>query len=245
MEITTKFPKSVNAYYTAEMRKMLNKYRLEVNQQILPLLKQHEIVYAMADSADGLLATIYRLIDDIGKLIGSEIMQKIAKAWLSKMMSWQVKNGALGQINTINMSRLLQTFRIEDALNNALTENVKLIKSVPERYLQDVKNVIAENFKNGNSYTSAKHAINEIYQQQGYKIERIARTETAKLNTDVTRLQAKSIGCTHFIWMTAGDERMCNICAPLNGQELPLDGTLLPGHVHVNDRCVMKLVFNN
>ena len=49
------------------------------------------------------------------------------------------------------------------------------------------------------------------------------------------------------MWITAPDERTCDICAPLNGEIVPWDGLFsigdeTPGRVHPHCRCVMRIL---
>lgn len=91
-----------------------------------------------------------------------------------------------------------------------------------------------------------------------YRSETIARTESLRASNEGQRelwRQAENQGLlnrakTQVKWLTAGDERVCPICWPLNGKTVPLGqsfqtsvGTVDGPPAHVSCRCSSSLVF--
>jgi SPP1 gp7 family putative phage head morphogenesis protein len=83
---------------------------------------------------------------------------------------------------------------------------------------------------------------------QRLRAETIARTETlraARQGQKESYTQARQQGFMQFTvleWSTSEDDRVCEICGPLNGEQIPMDGQF-PGvddwtdGAHVNCRC--------
>lgn len=242
MKYQTQHPKPVNVFYHSEIKKLLKHYYAAIEQQVVPMLERFEYVY-IADSKDGLLAAILNAIDDIGTLFQDIAFQKVAKAFINRNLSWQTRNSLLAkkELKMIKMPQLINTYGLADELSKTYTENIELIKTVPANFIQDIKGSIRKSFEAGDKLSTVKANIKSIYKQQDWKIERIARTETAKLNISVNRLQAESIGVNSYTWITAADERTCSVCGPLNGTIRSFNDSPLPGFIHPNDRCSMKI----
>jgi SPP1 gp7 family putative phage head morphogenesis protein len=96
----------------------------------------------------------------------------------------------------------------------------------------------------------ASDASTARYQARVHKMraETIARTETlraARQGQKQSYSQARAEGFMRFTvleWSTAEDDRVCEICGPLNGLQIPMDGQF-PGvddwtdGAHINCRC--------
>lgn len=239
LELKTKHPRSVNLYYLKSLTNLNNKYYEEFITNADKVLKPNQSLYAIADSKDALLSNIWRIIENAGTLFADDYIQKVASSFVNKMVEFQAKNGIASKIIQIDPKSLISQFGLEDAISQAIVENVDLIKTIPPRLFDDVQTAIKEEFTAGTSYKNLITRLNKIKEQQVWKLERIARTETAKLNTTINVAQAQQLGQRSFIWITAGDERTCNVCGSRNGKEYAFN-ELLPGHAHPNCRCQMK-----
>lgn len=239
MELKTKHPRSVNLYYLKLLKATNDKYYEKFITDAEKVLKPNQRIYAIADDKDALLSNIWRIIENAGTLLSDEYINKLASAFVNKLIKFEADNGVASKIIQIDPKSLISQFNLEDAIAKSIVENVDLIKTIPKRLFADVEKAIAEEFTQGTGYKNLITRLNQIKNQQVWKLERIARTETAKLNTTINVAQAKQLGQRTFIWLTAGDERTCPICAPRDGKEYTFND-LLPGHSHPNCKCQMK-----
>lgn len=104
-------------------------------------------------------------------------------------------------------------------MTNAISHNFKMIKSIPQR----MKEIL------GHKYTStlieevAKGAIprgsfQKLLASHGYKqATLIARTETAKLQTAISRNRATELGSVAYIWLSSKDKRTRPSHRAMNG----------------------------
>jgi len=107
------------------------------------------------------------------------------------------------------MGRLLReeirTAPTGDLLRELLDEQVKLITSLPIEAGQRVHRLSTESLINsGRAKTLAKEILSsgEVCESRAMLI---ARTETARTASNLTRARAQYVGSTHYIWHTAGD----------------------------------------
>lgn len=74
------------------------------------------------------------------------------------------------------------------------------------------------------------------------RAEMIASTEVTRAFAEGNRAAWQESGLVDAMrWMTTQDERVCRICGPLAGKELPLDSDEIPP-AHVNCRCWLSPV---
>jgi SPP1 gp7 family putative phage head morphogenesis protein len=91
--------------------------------------------------------------------------------------------------------------------------------------------------------------IAEVYQKaKDYRTDRIARTETATAANQGTLEAYKQSGVVKKKeWITADDERLCDLCAPMDGEVVNIDDNFSAGisapPLHPNCRCTIVAAF--
>ena len=118
---------------------------------------------------------------------------------------------------------LLDDYYKGDFLGNAMElwvqDNVNLIKSIPQNTLNDMQNIVLEGYKNGTLNRDISKQIQDVYGVSKSKAQFLARDQTAKLNSDISKEQFKDAGVEEYIWRDSDDERV----RPRHEQ---LDGTV-------------------
>lgn len=113
------------------------------------------------------------------------------------------------------------------------------------------KKWISETIQRGKSEGLTPFQVQQLLIDEGKKIdalraERIVLSETAKAMTYVERESSHRMGLTTFEWHTSRDERVCNICGPLDGKKSDENGIYEGGidgpPAHVSCRCFENAV---
>ena len=141
---------------------------------------------------------------------------------------------------------LMQHGPILDAMGDALEANVDLITSMPVEYFDGIEDVISEAWDEGRSWTSMVGDIQERGDVTQSRAELIARDQTLRLNSQFNQVRQQSIGVSRYEWQTAGDDRVSEAHAELEGtihdwDDPPTDAdgnTGHPGDNRPNCRCV-------
>ena len=125
-----------------------------------------------------------------------------------------------------SLSRPLDTF---------IEENVSLITSVPERYFDRLSGDIEEAFMRGQRPEDLTDDLEERYGMSERDAARIARDQIGKLYSQANEDRQKDLGVERFIWRASGDNRICDDCEALDGEEFsyaepPPEG--LPSEAH-------------
>ncbi len=126
-----------------------------------------------------------------------------------------------------------------------IRENIlsKLVSNTNPTTVETLRTAIEQAFIDKLTATELTRHIETIWEGwQGYRAERIARTEAANAFGTSSFLYYKKAGIQHKIWMTMGDEKVSLTCTINEGQgEIPMDEAFESGDYHepghVNCRC--------
>ena len=90
---------------------------------------------------------------------------------------------------------------VRDAFNASLEENVGLIRSIPEKYLQQVEGSVMRSYSAGRDLASMVKELKQLYPAASHRAELIARDQSNKANAVVNRARQMELGITEAIWM--------------------------------------------
>ncbi|MBW5801181.1 phage minor head protein [Halomonas elongata] len=86
-------------------------------------------------------------------------------------------------------------------------ENLKLIRSIPEQYVDKLQGVVIRAISEGQSATAVRDAIRATYDQPLNRAETIAIDQIGKLNARITEYRQKNIGIKEYRWRGVMDWR--------------------------------------
>ena len=124
-------------------------------------------------------------------------------------------------INTRNKQNFRRTFKavlgvdvfaaepwiIEEVL--AFTrENVSFIKSITDEHLSDVEQIVFRNVKAGKAPGIISSELRDTFHLTSNRARLIARDQTGKFHSRLTRLRYEGVGLKRYIWRTLGDVRV-------------------------------------
>ena len=133
-------------------------------------------------------------------------------------------------------------------LNYFLHKNAQLIKSLPDEELERVAGILERGLQQGVRFTDISKSIQKSFAITRRRATLIARDQTTKLNSSLTRLRQEEVGIEEYIWQTSGDERVRPTHRVNDGKKFKWDTppkvTGHPGN-DVNCRCVAIPVIGN
>jgi SPP1 gp7 family putative phage head morphogenesis protein len=86
--------------------------------------------------------------------------------------------------------------------------NAKLIKSIPEQFLNTVSQATSAAVQAGTPTRVFAKELSKTYDLTKARGKVIARTETAKLNAAITQQRQQNLGIRLYIFRTSADERV-------------------------------------
>jgi SPP1 gp7 family putative phage head morphogenesis protein len=192
------------------------------------------------------------------------IIDELARRWKKRFDEWAPKiaeSYLRGMFKTTD-SAMRQSLKdagwavefkmtpaVRDAFNASLEENVGLIKSIPEQYLQQVEGVVMRSYSNGRDLESMVKDLKQLYPGASNRAVLIARDQSNKANAIVTRTRQMELGLTEAIWMhshAGKNPRPDHVAA--NGKRYKIaEGCLISGEYiqpgfAVNCRCTSRPV---
>lgn len=112
----------------------------------------------------------------------------------------------VGKAMGVNIAQVVESEGLGDAVNSSVRENVRLIKTIPQQYLDEIERIVLQETVKGRSATSIIDQIREVHNVSENRARVIARDQTNKINGELTRQRQTALRIRAFRWRTVGDE---------------------------------------
>lgn len=119
-------------------------------------------------------------------------------------------------------------------LEQWVSENVDLIKTIPNQSLGKMKEIVYKNYMEGHTTTSIVKELQQQYGMDKRHARFIARDQVSKLNAKITKSQQQDAGVNHYKWSGCGDGRERDSHKALNGKIFSWDN---PPETERGRRC--------
>ncbi len=193
-----------------------------------------------------------------------EAMRKLTKRWTrvfddlaqklaTRFASDAMQNTDVSISNALKKSGFTVEFKMSAPMNNALqaiiTENVGLIRSIPEKYFTEVEGLVMRSVSRGRDLSYLTDELQKRYGITRRRAALIARDQNNKATSAMQAARQKSLGITQGIWRHshAGKEpRPSHVKADGKVFDLDrgmyLDGKwVMPGE-EINCRCTWSAI---
>lgn len=177
-------------------------------QRVRELVEQYEAGRSIADIqqfADAMQ------IEAAGQL--QQIANRAVPDWFSAVDAY-----ATGKFTTslrdalgIDATSILEQSVYDTIRSQTIDANVGLIRDLSGETYQQVRQAILDDFQGLGFPGDAKSLagrIQEVMNTTKHRASVIARDQTAKLNSQMARARQEDAGITHYVWRTAGDQRV-------------------------------------
>lgn len=135
------------------------------------------------------------------------------------------------------------------ALDFLVNYDLQLLGNVTRELADNIKQQISVGIVSGDSIAKISEKIGgvitdpndfrlagkTVFKTAQTRVEVITRTETLRAYGQGRNKFYNQIGVKRVVWVTAGDERTCPECGPLDGKEFPIDQ--IPSMPHPQCRC--------
>lgn len=197
--------KRAEVYYREALADFI---RTMVNR-ITTALSKKNLVDAVAISDDDYIDS---LIEVLASIAGERIEEKatlLATRFVNKV-HYQNKIQFTRNFKNafdVDLSSIIEKEVLGDTLSIAIQQNVDLITSIKNDFINDIGSNVFTNYKKGFRHGEL---INEIRERGNVSYSRaklIARDQTAKVNADFNEERNKKLGFDIYKWKGTGDER--------------------------------------
>ncbi len=115
----------------------------------------------------------------------------------------------LSEQTGISLKNILEGENIQDSFALAIKENLNLIKTLSQKQLSRVQNVVLSNLRAGNFQASEiKKQLVDDFGMSERHAKFIARDQSHKMTSNLNQLRYENLGVTKYIWRTSKDRRV-------------------------------------
>jgi len=246
--------RKLELWYKAELLKLVKFVAKRTEDELLPLLKQTERMWSKsADShmvGDGIWDDINKKINSLSGSFGGlrDTAQRLAAlaAQRSKESVDASLAAAIRDSVKIDITGALGSGSIAPVMEKAMVQNVELITSIPDQYLQKVRQTVFEGVGKGERYEQVADRIQHIADVTESRAKLIARDQVSKMNGAFNEARQTSLGIDKYVWSTSHDERVRDSHAENDGKVFSWNDPPPTGHPgeDIQCRCVALPYFD-
>lgn len=193
--------------YNAALQRLVAAVKKSIEERIIPLVHSLQREYS-ADSWDDDINSAFNSLGDVWS--GSDftfVAEQTATEFVTAVNRTNQKKFQ-EQMQRIGIDVFGESPKLATYLEAATSENVRLIKSIPEQYLNKVQTTVMANMRAGRAPVSIVDQIREQYGVTHSRAKLIARDQTAKVNSELSERRQRDVGFEFFQWVTSKDERV-------------------------------------
>jgi len=245
-------PKAIEVEFQRALIKYNNELKKAIRAEIYPLLRNSQLDY----QADGIGMFLNEAIEKISERFNfNNIAYLIAEGTIAKLLKTNAKKiqNTLKTAVGVDVETILQNENLTDFVEAQTIKNAQLIKSVPTEAIEDIRQIVLNGLTNGTRVEEIEKQIgglnkSSVFNKMGNRIKTIARTETAKINSQIAIKRYENLGIKKAIWDASGDSRVRPCHQARDGKVYDLSKglysscdskTLFPGQDY-NCRCVSR-----
>lgn len=245
--------RGIEARYRRQLARMIAEMHGSVEYWLTAAYRKEPPALAALVAADATPAQMIR-----------KALAGLAARWVAKFDEWAPKIAEAYVTNMFKASDsafrqalkdagwavdFKMTPAVRDAFQASLTENVGLIKSIPEKYLQQVEGVVMRSYSNGRDLETMVADLKALYPGAAHRAVLIARDQSNKANAVVNRARQMELGITDALWMHSHAGKVPRAShVKANGTKYKIaEGCLIDGeHIQpgslVNCRCTSRAI---
>lgn len=196
-----RFPSSVGIDYNSMLQSIVNMINEDIRNELMPIVESEEPNYVMDQSwFDRISAVMLRIRARWESPQFRQLTEEIARRFVRAV---DARSSRSFGIDILGSDEALQT-----AIQASIFDNVRLIRTIPEQYLNQVEDIVVTNARAGNRSSVIADQLRERFGVTQNRARFIARDQTAKVNSAIAQKRIESAGYEYFQWVTSRDERV-------------------------------------
>lgn len=250
---------SQQAKYARAIKALVDKMAKVTKREILKLFKQpfaKEFFATDADIASQARILLNKLTDRFTSLFASSAkrLAEAAAEGAQKTSEKALKSSVKALVPDLSLKTSIVTPDLETSINASVTENVNLIKSIPDQYYKDVTGVVMRAIQFGQGAKDIAEHLEKTHGISNRRATLIAYDQTRKIYSTVNRERMQALGIKKFRWLhSAGGQTPRPLHVKYNMQVFSFDDPPVidektgergfPGQL-VNCRCTFAPVID-
>ena len=250
-------PEAIEREYQREIERVAKQCRVEINKQVMPEVSAlHEMATRYRPDSIGDDGDQGTWIDRLNRLLNSVLSVTLGSSAFRaftgstanfdgvdvRRFAERIKDFNLRQARKLTRARYGEAYNraepwLDDLMRAWELENLKLIRSIPEQYVDNLQGTIIRAINEGQNVTQLKETIRATYDQPVNRAQLIANDQVGKLNANLTEYRQKSVGIAEYTWRTVMDGRERPEHGRRNGETFSWKRPPSDGHPGMAVRC--------
>lgn len=250
-------PVNIEREFKANMRAYNQKFKETIRKVLFPMIERYSTLVtdkgltfdSVGEDINNAIEAIKKEFDFIGaaERISSQMIERVNSVNSRKMTN--KVNNAIG----VDLENVIKSENLSEFIELQSLKNANLIKSVPTESVEDIRRIVLNGLGEGMRAEEIKKQISgnypsSVFNKMNNRIATIARTETAKLNSQITNKRLENLGVKRAVWDATGDSRTRECHAKRDGKEYVIseglysscDGKTIQPAQEINCRCVAR-----
>lgn len=248
-------PEALEREYQRDIERVAKQCRKVVNELVMPEISSlHEMANRYRPDSIGSETDEGTWVDRLNTLLNSVLSLTVGYSAFRAFTGGQsegvdvrrfgqrIKDFNLRQIRRLTRARYGEAYNraepwLDDLMRAWELENLKLIRSIPEQYVDNLQGTIIRAINEGQNVTTLKETIRATYEQPVNRAQLIANDQIAKLNANLTEYRQRAAGVKEYKWNTVVDGRERDEHRRRNGKTFRWVDPPPDGHPGIPIRC--------
>lgn len=238
-------PTAARVAYFRAIRTLLDRARALVERELLPrlphLLEQARREREATFRTDAPGDEVNKLMDELSKKYFDELRPSEIEALAVRAADETSRFQKVQLDRQVRAAFGVDVLHAEPSLRPLSTafvsENVALIKSIPNKYLDDVEATVTRAIRRAATPTDLTQELQERYEVSESRARLIARDQLGKYYGQINQARQQALGVEEYVWETSQDERVREEHADRQGEVFRWDDPPEGGHPGEDYQC--------
>lgn len=204
----TNIPLFIEREFKNSIMLFSNSFKAQITLVLFPLLKTIGLAKDSKITSDGIGDILNTHLEMLKSNFNYSLeADRIAADMVNKVSAINKKSitNKIDNAIGVDINAIIANENLEDFIELKTLENAQLIKSVPNNAIEDIRRIVINGYSNGIRAEEIERQIrgrspNSVFNKVNNRISTIARTEVAKLNSQITNKRLLNIGVTKARW---------------------------------------------
>lgn len=207
----TRYSWTLETYYARRLRQLISNWKQiasdHINRMINPLVTGGSLMLADDDHADDIAAAIAIMLVAINGSESDIYLASLATSFVNSANTFSYHN-VQAQANHVGLKAIESNSTIDDYTKMKIKENVALIKSMKQEFVDRLEKTIYESINSGGGVGQIAKFLTKTTQMANNHAALIANDQTGSILGQLDTYRQQKAGAYGYIWQSMEDARV-------------------------------------
>lgn len=207
----TRYSWTLETYYARRLRQLISNWKQiasdHINRMINPLVTGGSLMLADDDHADDIAAAIAIMLVAINGSESDIYLASLATSFVNSVNTFSYHN-VQAQANHVGLKAIESNSTIDDYTKMKIKENVALIKSMKQEFVDRLEKTIYESINSGGGVGQIAKFLTKTTQMANNHAALIANDQTGSILGQLDTYRQQKAGAYGYIWQSMEDARV-------------------------------------